>query len=43
MITGEAALIGVIDQFGLMTIVMLIVSPLVPFFRGRRPEHQQGA
>ena len=33
MITGQAAFIGVIDQFKVMMIVMLIVSPLVLFLR----------
>ena len=33
MITGQAALIGVIDQFKVMIIPMLIVSPLVLFLR----------
>jgi MFS transporter, DHA2 family, multidrug resistance protein len=33
MITGQAALIGVIDQFEVMMIAMLIVSPLVLFLR----------
>lgn len=33
MITGQAAFVGVIGQFELMMIAMLIVSPLVLFFR----------
>lgn len=33
MITGQAAFIGVIDQFKVMMIAMLIVSPLVLFLR----------
>ena len=33
MVTGQAALIGVIDQFEVMLIAMLIVSPLVLFLR----------
>jgi MFS transporter, DHA2 family, multidrug resistance protein len=37
MITGQAALIGVIDQFDVMMIVMLIASPLVLFLRKPRP------
>jgi MFS transporter, DHA2 family, multidrug resistance protein len=37
MITGQAAFIGVIDQFGVMMIAMLIVSPLVLFLRKPRP------
>jgi MFS transporter, DHA2 family, multidrug resistance protein len=41
MITGQAALIGVIDQFGVMMIVMLIVSPLALFLRKPRPVNQQ--
>ena len=36
MITGQAALIGVIDQFEVMMIAMLIVSPLVLFLRQPR-------
>jgi MFS transporter, DHA2 family, multidrug resistance protein len=37
MITGQAAFIGVIDQFGVTMIAMLIVSPLVLFLRKPRP------
>jgi MFS transporter, DHA2 family, multidrug resistance protein len=33
MITGQAALVGVIDQFEVMMIAMLIVSPLALFLR----------
>jgi DHA2 family multidrug resistance protein len=33
MITGQAALVGVIEQFKVMMIAMLIVSPLVLFLR----------
>jgi hypothetical protein len=29
MITGQAAFVGIIDQFEVMMIAMLIVSPLV--------------
>ena len=36
MITGQAALVGVIDQFKVMMIAMLIVSPLVLFLRKPR-------
>jgi DHA2 family multidrug resistance protein len=36
MITGQAALVGVIDQFKLLMIAMLIVSPLVLFLRKPR-------
>ena len=43
MITGQAALIGVIDQFKVMMIPMLIVSPLVLFLRRPRPANQPGA
>ncbi len=43
MITGQAALIGVIDQFKVMMIAMLIVSPLALFLRMPRPANQQGA
>lgn len=37
MITGQAALIGVVDQFKLLMIAMLIVSPLVLLLRKPRP------
>jgi DHA2 family multidrug resistance protein len=37
MITGQAAFVGLIDQFGVMMIAMLIVSPLVLFLRKPRP------
>ena len=37
MVTGQAALIAVIDQFKLLLIVMLAVSPLVLFLRRPRP------
>jgi DHA2 family multidrug resistance protein len=37
MITGQAAFIGVIDQFEVMMIALLIVSPLVLFLRKPRP------
>jgi DHA2 family multidrug resistance protein len=33
MVTGQAALIGVIGQFKVMMIAMLVVSPLVLFLR----------
>jgi MFS transporter, DHA2 family, multidrug resistance protein len=36
MITGQAAFIGIIDQFEVMMIAMLIVSPLVLFLRKPR-------
>jgi DHA2 family multidrug resistance protein len=36
MITGQAALVGVIDQFKVMMIAMLIASPLVLFLRKPR-------
>ena len=36
MITGQAAFVGVIDQFKVMMIAMLIVSPLVLFLRKPR-------
>ena len=42
MITGQAAFVGVIDQFEVMMIAMLIVSPLVLFLRKPRPANQQG-
>jgi len=41
MITGQAALVGVIDQFKVMMIAMLIVSPLALFLRRPRPANQQ--
>jgi MFS transporter, DHA2 family, multidrug resistance protein len=37
MVTGQAAVIAVIDQFKILMIVMLIVSPLVLFLRKPRP------
>jgi DHA2 family multidrug resistance protein len=37
MITGQAALIGIINQFKVMVVPMLIVSPLVLFLRKPRP------
>jgi MFS transporter, DHA2 family, multidrug resistance protein len=37
MVTGQAAFIGVIDQFEVMMIAMLTVSPLVLFLRKPRP------
>ena len=42
MVTGQAAFVGVIDQFEVMMIAMLIVSPLVLFLRKPRPANQQG-
>lgn len=36
MVTGQAAFIGVVDQFEVMMIVILIVSPLVLFLRKPR-------
>ena len=42
MITGQSAFIGVIDQFKVMMIAMLIVSPLVLFLRKPRPADQHG-
>jgi MFS transporter, DHA2 family, multidrug resistance protein len=42
MVTGQAAFVGVIDQFKVMMIAMLIVSPLVLFLRKARPANQQG-
>ena len=43
MITGQAAFVGVIDQFKVMMIAMLLVSPLVLFLRKPLPADQQGA
>jgi MFS transporter, DHA2 family, multidrug resistance protein len=37
MVTGQAAFVGIIDQFKVMMIAMLIVSPLVLFLRKPRP------
>jgi MFS transporter, DHA2 family, multidrug resistance protein len=42
MITDQAAFVGIIDQFEVMMIAMLIVSPLVLFLRKPRPANQQG-
>jgi DHA2 family multidrug resistance protein len=42
MITGQAAFIGVIDQFEVMMIAMLIASPLVLFLRKPRLADRQG-
>jgi DHA2 family multidrug resistance protein len=41
MVTGQAAFVGIIDQFEVMMIAMLIVSPLVLFLRKPRPANQQ--
>jgi DHA2 family multidrug resistance protein len=41
-ITGQAAFVGVIDQFEVMMIAMLIVSPLVLLLRNPRGPGQQG-
>jgi DHA2 family multidrug resistance protein len=38
-VTGQAGVIAVIDQFGILLFVMLIVSPLVLFLRKPRPTH----
>ena len=43
MITGQAALVGVIDQFKVMMMAMLVVSPLLLFLRKARPANRQGA
>jgi DHA2 family multidrug resistance protein len=40
MITGQAAVIAVIDQFKILMMVMLIVSPLVLFLRKAQPAEQ---
>jgi DHA2 family multidrug resistance protein len=42
MITDQAAFIGVIDQFKVMMIAMLSVSPLVLFLHKPRPVNQGG-
>lgn len=39
MITGQAVFIGVIDQFKLLMIVMLLASPLTFFLRKPQPVH----
>jgi DHA2 family multidrug resistance protein len=41
MITGQAALIAVIDQFAVVMIVMLIVAPLVLLLRKPGPADQK--
>jgi DHA2 family multidrug resistance protein len=43
LITGQAAVIAVIDQFKILMIVMLIVSPLVLFLRKPQPNDVRGA
>ena len=42
MVTGQAAFVGIIGQFKVMMIAMLIVSPLVLLLRKPRPANQQG-
>jgi DHA2 family multidrug resistance protein len=42
MITDQAAFVGIIDQFKVMMVAMLIVSPLVIFLPKPRAAHQQG-
>src|SRR5271168_5296763 len=42
LITGQAAFVGIVDQFEVMMIAMLMVSPLVLFLRKPRPANQQG-
>jgi DHA2 family multidrug resistance protein len=37
MITGQAAVVAVIDQFKILMLAMLIVSPLVLFLRKPSP------
>ncbi|MDB5996593.1 MAG: putative efflux pump protein [Pseudomonas sp.] len=39
MITGQAAFIAVIDQFKILMVAMLVVSPLVVFLRKPVPTH----
>jgi DHA2 family multidrug resistance protein len=41
MVTGQAAFVGVIDQFKVMMLAMLIVSPLVLFLRKPRPANHE--
>jgi DHA2 family multidrug resistance protein len=40
MITGQAALIGVVGQFKVMMIAMLMACPLVLFLRKPRPANE---
>lgn len=40
MITGQAAIVAVIDQFKSLMLAMLVVSPLVLFLRKPRPANQ---
>jgi DHA2 family multidrug resistance protein len=42
LVTGQAAFVGIIGQFKVMMIAMLIVSPLVLLLRKPRPPNQQG-
>jgi DHA2 family multidrug resistance protein len=37
MITQQAAVVAVIDQFKILMLAMLVVSPLVFFLHGPRP------
>ena len=41
MVTGQAAVIAVIDQFEILVFAMLIVSPLVLFLRKPRPANER--
>jgi DHA2 family multidrug resistance protein len=43
LVTGQAALIGVIDQFKLLMIVILVVSPLALLLRTPQPPATRGA
>lgn len=38
-VTGQAAMVAIIDQFKILMIAMLVVSPLVLFLRKPRPVH----
>jgi DHA2 family multidrug resistance protein len=40
-ITGQAAVVAVIDQFEILMMAMLVVSPLVLFLRKPQPEKLQ--
>ena len=39
MVTQQAAIVAVIDQFKILMLAMLIVSPLVLFLRKPKPLH----
>jgi MFS transporter, DHA2 family, multidrug resistance protein len=39
LVTGQAAIVAIIDQFKILMVVILIISPLVLFLRKPRPAH----